>query len=157
MLYNKSKIKNGRRNTHMELELIKKEDYFYLREGMVLRKKHILEIFKSDLIDLAHPDLVTSNSQSGFRGTKKLRSQVSFEYEPVMFIMAAPDIYKMYKEGEPLVASVLNELPKLHGNTQIYHAFTSGILKHDTRSYYYDPEGIRYLKIHELKLERGEA
>lgn len=135
----------------MELELIKKEDYFYLREGMVLRKKHVLEIFKYDFLDRAHPDLVTSNSQSGFRGTKKLRSQVSFEYNPFWFIKASPDIYKMYKEGEPLVASVLNELPKLHGNTQIYQAFRSGILKHDTRSYYYDPEGIQHLKIYELQ------
>lgn len=141
----------------MGLELIKKEDYFYLREGMVLRKKHVLEIFKSDLIDLAHPDLVTSNSQSGFRGTKKLRSQVSFEYIPNRFMMAAPDIYKMYKEGEPLVTSALNELLELHGKSQIYYAFESGILKHDTRGYYYDPEGIRQLRLYELKLERGEA
>lgn len=139
------------------MELIKKEDYFYLREGMVLRKKHVLEIFGNDLIDLQHPDLVTSNSQSGFRGTEKLRDQVIFEYKPYWFINAAPDIYKMYKEGEPLVASVLNGLPKINGNTQIYHAFTSGILKHDTRSYYYDPEGIRHLKLYELKLERGEV
>ena len=135
----------------MGFELIKKEDYFYLREGMVLRKKHVLEIFKYDFIDRAHPDLVTSNSQSGYRGTKKLRSQVVFEYKPNWFIMAAPDIYKMYKKGEPLVASVLNELPKLQGKTQIYQAFRSGILKHDTRSYYYDEEGIRRLKLYELQ------
>ena len=140
-----------------KFELIKEEDYFYLREGMVLRKKHVLEIFKYDFIDRAHPDLVTSNSQSGYRGTEKLRSQVSFEYKPFMFMMAAPGIYKMYKEGEPLVASVLNELPERGGKSQIYYAFTSGILKHDTRSYYYDPEGIIQLKLHELKLERGEA
>ena len=139
----------------MGLELIKKEDYYYLREGMVLRKKHVLEIFKSDLIDLAHPDLVTSNSQSGFRGTKKLRSQVSFKYDPILFMMGSRDIYKMYKEGEPLVASVLNELPEFQGNTQIYHAFKSGLLKHDTRSYYFDPEGIRRLRLHELQLQKG--
>lgn len=136
-----------------KLELIKKADYFYLREGMVLRKKHVLEIFKSDILDLAHPDLVTSNSQSGFRGTEKLRDQVSFEYNPYWFINAAPGIYELYKKGEPLVASVLNGLPKLHGNTQIYHAFRSGILKHDTRSYYYDPVGIRHLKLYELREE----
>ena len=133
------------------MELIKKKDYFYLREGMVLRKKHFLEIFGNDLIDLAHPDLVTSNSQSGFRGTKKLRDQVSFEYKPKWFMLAAPGIYKMYKEDEPLVASVLNGLPKLQGKTQIYHAFTSGILKHDTRSYYYDEEGLRQLRLYELQ------
>ena len=135
----------------MGLELIKKKDYFYLREGMVLRKKHVLEIFGNDLIDLQHPDLVTSNSQSGFRGTKKLRSQVSFEYNPNMFMMAAPDIHKMFKEGEPLVASVLNELPERQGKSQIYYAFTSGILKHDTRSYYYDPNGIRQLRLYKLR------
>ena len=111
----------------------------------------------TDLIDLQHPDLVTSNSQSGFRGTKKLRSQVSFKYNPNWFMMAAPDIHEMFKKGEPLVASVLNELPEKQGKSQIYHGFYSGILKHDTRSYYFDEVGIRQLRLYTIKMERGEV
>ena len=141
------------------MEPLKVDNYYLFREGMILRKKHVEELFGTDVLDLLHPDLIEITDQYTYQGTKKLKKLVPrpIEYNENLFMMGSRDIYNIYKEGKPLKASRLNKLPEVQGKSQIYHAFKSGILKHDTRSYYFDPVGIRKVKAFMIKLERGEA
>ena len=142
------------------MEPLKVENYYLFREGMTLRKKHVEELYGTDVLDLLHPDLIEVTDQYTYQGTKKLKELVPkpIKYDENLFMMGSRDIYTIYKEGKPLKASELNKLPLGHGGkSQIYHAFKSGILKHDTRSYYFDPTGIRKLRAFTIKLERGEA
>ena len=142
------------------MEPLTDKNYYLFREGMTLRKKHVEELFGTDVLDLLHPDLIEVTDQYTYQGTKKLKEQVPkpIKYDVQLFTMFSRDIYNIYKEGRPLKASELNKLPIGHeGKSQIYYAFKSGVLKHDTRSYYVDPAGIRKVRAYMIQLERGEA
>ena len=126
------------------------EDLYYLfRTGMELRKKHVVELFNTDILELLHPDLVEKNDLYFYRGTEKLKSQLdnqSFKFNIPMFKMGASDIHKMFLDGKKLKAGELNKLPDSPkpGMSQMAMAFTTGFLKHSSQGYYFDPKGKSY-------------
>ena len=126
------------------------EDLYYLfRPGMELRKKHVVELFNTDILELLHPDLIEKNDLYFYRGTEKLKSQLDdnpFKFNISNFMMAAPDIHKMFLEGKKLKAGELNKLPDSSepGVSQIAWAFKTGFLKHSSQGFYFDPKGKSY-------------
>ena len=128
---------------------LSKDLYYLFRPGMELRKKHVVELFNTDILELLHPDLVEKNDLYFYRGTEKLKSQLdnnSFKFNIPLFVMGAPDIHKMFLEGMKLKAGELNNLPDSSkpGMTQMGMAFMSGFLKHSSQGYYFDPKGKSY-------------
>ncbi len=123
--------------------------YYLFRPGMELRKKHVVELFNTDILELLHPDLIEKNDLYFYRGTDKLKSQLdnkSFEFKIPLLSQGAPDIHKMFLEGKKLKAGELNKLPDSiqPGLSQMGMAFKSGFLKHSSQGYYFDPKGKSY-------------
>ena len=128
--------------------------YYLFREGMELRKKHIMEIFGTGELHLWYPDLIIKTHLSGFKGSAYLYDLLStpIEYDVERFIEKAPNIYNYgYKVNAKLHAGLLNLAPYVDGKTQVYHGLMSGILKYKQNRFYYDPEGIHQLKLYEAQ------
>lgn len=128
------------------------ELYHIFRDGMSLRKKHVEDIFGTSILDRAHPNLITKSKQYAYEGTDLLKQEVPDElvYDFEQFKTNSPDIYYLFKTDEDLSASVLNNLPRAtDGIEQTTHAFLSGVLKLDTRGYYFDPEALKQLQVQE--------
>lgn len=126
--------------------------YYLFRDGMELRTKHIEDIFGTSILDRAHPDLIEKTKQYTYRGTDLLKQRIpeGLDYDLRKFKVESPDIYYIYKSDSKLGASVLNSLPKASdGTDQSTHAIMSGILKVDSRGYYFDPEAVKQLEIEE--------
>ena len=137
------------------MKKLTKEDYFYFREGMELRKKHLIEIFGTHILDVAYPDLVEKTSGYLYRGTKKLKREVpdSIDYKFFWFENVSPDVCKLLLDGEDPKASILNNLPtapQYPEISQAVHAMRSGILKHGSQGYYFDKEGVEQFLAYKL-------
>lgn len=134
--------------------------YRLFRDGMALRKLHVKEIFGTEVLELLYPDLIQISKQYAYEGTEKLKSQIEepIKYDFDLFRKESSDIYYMLKDKKTLKASMLNKLPKAeNGKTQIVNALLSGVLKIDTRGYYFDPESRKQLQVQEyLELVNGE-
>ena len=136
----------------MAIQRLTPELYYIFRDGMSLRKKHVENIFGTTILDKAHPDLITKSKQYAYEGTDLLKQEVpdKLNYDFEQFKTNSPDIYYLFKTDEDLSATVLNGLPKaLDGKDQTTHAFLSGVLKIDTRGYYFDPEALKQLQVQE--------
>ncbi len=128
------------------------ELYYIFRDGMALRKKHVEDIFGTSILDRAHPNLITKSKQYAYEGTDLLKQEVpdELDYDFEQFKTDSPDIYYLFKTDEDLSATVLNNLPRTgDGKEQTSHAFLSGVLKIDTRGYYFDPEALKQLQVQE--------
>lgn len=126
--------------------------YYIFRDGMALRKKHVEDIFGTSILDRVHPNLITKSKQYAYEGTDLLKQEVpnELDYDFEQFKTDSPDIYYLFKTDEDLSASVLNNLPRTgDGKEQTSHAFLSGVLKIDTRGYYFDPEALKQLQVQE--------
>ncbi len=122
--------------------------YYLFREGMTLRKKHIMEIFGSNDLHLKYPELIWKTPERTYRGSAYLYDilPMPIEYDVKRFIEKAPDIYNNgYKVNSELPAGLLNLLPLVDGKTQVYHGFMSGILKYKSSRFYFDKEGSAIL------------
>lgn len=130
---------------------LKEEDYILFREGMILRQHHIKRAFGNTDILVIEENLLRVTDQYAVVATDKLLERMpdSFEYYPELLVRESPDILELYLNGEDLVGSVLNNLPKNDfGRDQIIQAFRSGVLKYDTRGYYLDRKGRILLDIY---------
>lgn len=128
------------------------ELYYIFRDGMALRKKHVEDIFGTSILDRAHPNLITKSKQYAYEGTDLLKQEVpdELDYDFEQFKTKSPDIYYLYKTDRDLSAAVLNNLPRTgDGKEQTSHALLSGVLKIDTRGYYFDPEALKQLQVQE--------
>lgn len=130
-------------------------DYFYFREGMELRKKHLMEIFGTHIYDVAYPDLVEKTKGYLYRGTNKLKREVPrpIDYKFFWFENISPDVCKLLLDGEEPKASILNNLPpapQFPEISQAVHAMRSGILKHGSQGYYFDKEGAEKFLAYKL-------
>ena len=126
--------------------------YYLFRDGMELRTKHIEDIFGTSILDRAHPNLIEKTKQYTYRGTDLLKQGVpnDLNYDLRKFKVESSDIYYIYKSDSKLSASVLNSLPKASdGTDQSTHAILSGVLKVDSRGYYFDPEALKQLQVQE--------
>ena len=126
--------------------------YYLFRDGMELRTKHIEDIFGTSILDRAHPNLITKSKQYAYEGTDLLKQEVpdELDYDFDLFRKESPDIYYILKDKKTLSASLLNELPEAkNGKTQIANALLSGVLKIDSRGYYFDPMSKKQLQVQE--------
>lgn len=125
-----------------------KEHYHLFRDGMALRRAHLKDIFGYDALDYLHPNLITVNKYYGLEGTDKLKEQLPEEtpYDFELFKTKAPNIYEMYINNERLTAKNLGKYPK----KETVNAFLSGILKYDSRGYYFSQHGRKLLVLWEL-------
>lgn len=136
----------------MAIQRLTTDLYYLFRDGMELRTKHIEDIFGTSILDRAHPNLIVKTKQYTYRGTDLLKQQIpeELDYDLRKFKVESPDIYYIYKSDSKLSASVLNSLPKAsNGTDQSTHAILSGVLKVDSRGYYFDPEAVKQLEIEE--------
>lgn len=122
-------------------DTISKYNYLF-RAGMALRKYHIEELFNTTDLPNLYPDLFENTDNYLIRGTPKLRDQIkTIPRTYPFFKIAAADINRMLKEGEPLNTAKINSLPKgPNGTSQSINAMVAGILKYDDRGYYLDPK-----------------
>lgn len=136
----------------MKIQRLTTDLYYLFRDGMELRKKHVEDIFGTSILDKAHPNLIERTKQYTYRGTDLLKKQIpkELDYDLRKFKIESPDIYYIYKTDSKLSASVLNSLPKASdGIDQSTHAILSGVLKVDSRGYYFDSEAVEQLEIEE--------
>ena len=122
--------------------------YFLFRDGMALRRSHLKDIFGYDALDYLHPDLITVNKYYGLEGTDKLKEQLPEEmpYDFELFKTGALNIYEMYSNNEKLTAKKLGKHPR----KETVNALLSGILKYDSRGYYFSQQGRKLLVLWEL-------
>lgn len=135
-----------------KIQKLTPELYYIFRDGMALRKKHVVDLFGTSVLDKALPNLVTKSKQYAYEGTEFLKQEVpeELDYDFEQFRTNSPDIYYLFKTDEDLSATVLNNLPRAKdGREQTTHAFLSGVLKLDTRGYYFDPEALKQLQVQE--------
>lgn len=137
----------------MEFRKLEPELYYILRDGMALRKKHIIEIYGSPLLDLAYPKLVKKVYQGMYQGTDELKESIPNNefYDLDRLLVKAPDVYYLLEqEIEPGVKYFEKMSPSEDGKPQEIEAILSGFLKHDTRGYYFDPLGKQLVELYKL-------
>lgn len=131
---------------------IEEKDYHLFRPGMLLRKYHLVWLFDNPYVQLENPELIEERPGYLYRGTGLLKSQVPkvIDYTTVQLKMGAPDIYQLAQESKPNVKLDTKLIHSFEdhpaGGNQVATGFRSGILKYDTRGYYFDPLGLHYLK-----------
>lgn len=128
------------------MEIITKlseEDKILFREGMALRNYHIDWLFGGNVIILLNPELFDKDKNYAHIGSLQLKASItSVPYNVMRFKMSSPDIYAMWKNQEPLSTKKLNSLEgNAVGKNQVAEAFRSGILKYDSRGYYWSRKG----------------
>lgn len=136
----------------MTVQKLTPDLYYLFRDGMSLRKKHLEDIFGTAILDKAHPNLITKSKQYAYEGTDLLKQSIpdELDYDFEQFKTNSPDIYYLFKTDGDLKASALNNLPRAEdGKEQTSHALLSGVLKLDTRGYYFDPEALKQLQVRE--------
>ena len=137
----------------MEFKKLEPESYYILREGMALRKKHVIEIYGSPILDLAYPNLVKRVYQGMYQGTDELKESIPNNefYDLDRLQVKAPDVYYLIEHGlEPEIKYFEKMSPTDNGKPQEIEAILSGFLKHDTRGYYFDPHGKKLIELHKL-------
>lgn len=131
-----------------------KDLYYLFRPGMELRTKDAMEIFGTDDLHFKYSGLIYKPRYSVFKGSPYLYDLLPkpVKYDVKRFVEKAPNIYHYgYKVNEKPRVGLLEALDPVDGKSQIYHGLMSGILKYKQGGFYYDPEGIRQLKLYELQ------
>ena len=137
----------------MEFRKLEPELYNIFRDGMALRKKHIIEIYGSPILDMAYPNLVKRVYQGMYQGTDELKESIPNNdfYDLDMLQVKAPDVFYMLEHDIEPGMKYFEKMSLSEDNKpQEIEAILSGFLKHDTRGYYFDPYGKKLIELHKL-------
>lgn len=107
--------------------------YYMFRRGNALRGYLIKDIFRKGEIE-NNPHLVEKTHNSQYIGTEYLKEIVGEVPYNIEYLKTyAPNLYTQFIKGEKSNAE----------RKELAHGIISGILKVDSRGFYFDPKAIR--------------